>query len=51
MKIGPFGDEFYADRRTDDRTERHDEAKSHLSRFFERAQKNSLLPATQFTLK
>jgi len=37
MKIGQFGDEFYADRRTDDQTERHDEANSRLSRFFERA--------------
>jgi hypothetical protein len=38
ITIQPMGAElFHVDRRTDGRAERHDEANSHFSRFFELA--------------
>jgi len=37
MKICTVGAEFHANRRTDGRTDRHDEANSHFSQFRERA--------------
>jgi len=38
MKISPEGAElFHAERRMDGRTDRHDEANSRFSQFFERA--------------
>ena len=40
MKIRPMGAElFHADRRTDSYTDRHDEANSRFSQFYERAYK------------
>jgi hypothetical protein len=39
MKIRPVGAEFYADGHTYGRTDRHDEANSHFSLYFEPASK------------
>ena len=44
MKMRPVGTElFHADRKTDGRTDGHDEANSRFSQFLERAQKKKFI--------